>query len=179
VLKRFQQRRVPIYVTGFVIGAAAVFMVSQIKKAMAPNFEEMNDERPAAALAIGGQLRLQLGEEPGRSLIWGFPTQLMVAKDDGHGHLEPIVRMEYKDLVDKETLVGPMDAEGVYELRAQFFACDMPGQKYCARVNLVQPFTVKADPAAAKEIPLAVDVKAAASKAAGNGAALEAASTKK
>ena len=168
-MKPFQRHRIPIYVGGFLLGTAAVMLVSQVKRATAPDFAEVRVEPRAVELKPGGSFRLRLGPEPGRQLAWGFPTQLMVGFEEQPGRFAPALRMEYRDLVEAETLVGPFDKAGRYELRAQFFACDHPGEKYCAKIALHQPFNVGAGPAASAELPLVLDVAAVARHAAENG----------
>ncbi len=164
------QRRFPTYFLGFSLGLAAVVLLLQMKKVMAPDFAEVKDIRPIVPLRVGGSFKLQLGEEPGKYLAWGFPTQLAVGKKGAEGRVQPVLRIEYKDLVEKETLLGPFHEVGEYELLAQFFTCAHPGEKYCAQVVLEQPFTVVEGEAPVSAV-LAVDVKSQAEKASAAGQA--------
>lgn len=176
---QLQKKRLPIYLMGFLIGTMGVFLLTQVKKATAPEFAEVLLERKNPAfIAVGGNVRLQLGDEPGRNLAWGFPTQLMVGYKEAGGRIAPVVRMEYRDLVEKETLIGPFAKAGEYELRAQFFACDQPGQKYCAKISVVWPITATEGPEGLRELPLPVDVKGIAEREAAAGLAREEAAKK-
>jgi len=165
-MNRIFQRRYPAYFGGFILGLSAVLMILQMKKAFAPEFQEMEDKRLPIELIAGGSLRLKLGPEPGKLLAWGFPTQLAVGKKLPDGRVEPIIRMEYRDLVEAETLIGPINEMGEFELRAQFFTCLIPGEKYCAKINLIQPILAFSGREAPAEVDLVVDLKAAAEKAA-------------
>ena len=176
---QLQKKRLPIYLTGFLLGSMGVYLLTQVKRATAPDFAEVKIEQNAPAiLSLGGNVRLQLGEEPGHHLAWGFPTQLMVGYKEAEGRIAPVIRMEYRDLVEKETLIGPFSKAGDYELRAQFFACDRPGQKYCAKISVLLPVSVKEDGGLPKELPLAVDVKGIAEREAAAGLAREEAAKK-
>jgi hypothetical protein len=168
-MKRIFQKRYPAYFVGFSLGLAAVLMILQMKKAFAPEFKEVDDTRLPIELIAGGSLRLKLGKEPGKLLAWGFPTQLVVGKKAADGRMEPVIRMEYRDLVESETLIGPINDMGEFELRAQFFTCSMPGEKYCAKISLVQPLLAFSGREAPAEVDLVVDLAAAASKAAEDG----------
>ena len=165
-MRRIFQRRYPAYFGGFILGLTAVLLILQMKKTFAPNFEEMPDKRLPIRLIAGGSLRLKLGADPGKLLVWGFPTQLAVGRKQADGRVEPIFRLEYRDLVQPETLIGPLDQMGEYELIAQFFTCDFPGEKYCAKIKLEQPLLVFSGREAPAEVDLVVDLKAAADKAA-------------
>lgn len=170
-MKRIFQKRYPAYFVGFSLGLAAVLMILQMKKAFAPEFEEVEDKRLPIELIAGGSLRLKLGPEPGKLLAWGFPTQLAVGKKLADGRVEPVIRMEYRDLVESETLIGPINDMGEFELRAQFFTCLAPGEKYCAKISLVQPILAFSGREAPAEVDLVVDLKTAAAKAAEDGKA--------
>ena len=172
------KRRAPIYLTGFLIGVIAVMMLTQAKKASAPDFEEVNIEASPLYLVVGGAIRLQLGKNPGHVLAWGFPTQLMVGHEEEPGRYAPAMRMEYRDLVEEETLIGPFSKPGKYELRAQFFACAFPGEKYCAKISVLQPVIAAEDGSLPRELPLAVDVTGAAKRASESGEAREEAAKK-
>lgn len=165
-MRRIFQKRYPAYFGGFTLGLAAVLMILQMKKNFAPEFEETEDKRLPIELIAGGSLRLKLGPEPGKLLAWGFPTQLAVGKKLADGRVEPVIRMEYRDLVESETLIGPINDMGEFELRAQFFTCIMPGEKYCAKITLIQPIHAFSGREAPAEVDLVVDLKTAAEKAA-------------
>ena len=79
-MRRIFQRRYPAYFGGFILGLTAVLLILQMKKTFAPNFEEMPDKRLPIRLIAGGSLRLKLGADPGKLLVWGFPTQLAVGR---------------------------------------------------------------------------------------------------
>lgn len=170
-MKRIFQKRYPAYFVGFSLGLAAVLMILQMKKAFAPEFNEVEDKRLPIQLIAGGSLRLKLGKEPGKLLAWGFPTQLAVGKKVADGRVEPVIRLEYKNLVEAETLVGPINDMGEFELRANFYTCATPGEKYCAKINLIQPILAFSGREAPAEVDLVVDLAAAAAKAAEDGKA--------
>jgi hypothetical protein len=175
---KLQTRRLPIYLSGFLLGTMGVYLVTQAKRASAPDFAEVADTRAEILLPVGGQLRLRLGDDPGKNLVWGFPTQLMIGKREEGGRMSPLARLEYRDLVEKETLLGPFPSLGEYEVRAQFFTCAFPGEKYCAKIALVQPVKVITE-SAAREPLVDVDVKGAAEKASANGKLAEDAAKQK
>lgn len=165
-MKRLFQRRFPSYFTGFFIGLAAVMAIIQVKKAVAPDFSEVKDSRAPLSLKVGGKVRLQLGPEPGKILVWGFPTRLAIGKKKTEGHVEMVKSIEYRDLVESETLLDSFAEAGDYELVAQLFVCRQPGEKYCAKIQLEQKIAVGEGPA---EVPLAVDLRTVAEKAAAAG----------
>lgn len=165
-MRRIFQRRYPAYFGGFILGLAAVLIILQMKKAFAPEFETVEDKRLPIELIAGGSLRLKLGPEPGKLLAWGFPTRLAVGKKHQDGRVEPVIRMEYRDLAEGETLLGPLSDMGEYDLIAHFYTCSFPGQKYCAKIELHQPLLVFSGREAPAEVDLVVDLKAAADKAA-------------
>lgn len=167
------QRRFPTYLGGFLLGLAAVFFIMRMKKAMMPEFHDVVDKRPRAEMVAGGFLRLQLGPEPGKLLAYGFPTQLMVGRKGENGLFTPVIRMEYRDLVEAETKIGPIPDAGEFELRAQFFTCAVPGEAHCARIQLEQPIFAFSGREAASEVPVVVDLKGVAEKAAAQGKAAE------
>jgi hypothetical protein len=164
--RKIFQRRYPAYFAGFTLSLALVLMILQAKNALAPDFQDVPDKRLPIELISGGSLRLKLGPEPGKLLAWGFPTQLAIGRKHPDGHTETVIHMEYRDLVQSETLLGPLTEIGEYELIAQFYACLYPGEKYCARVQLDQPLLVFGGGEAPAEVDLSVDLKAAAEKAA-------------
>lgn len=170
-MKRIFQKRYPAYFIGFSLGLAAVLMILQMKKAFAPEFQEVEDARLPIELIAGGSLRLKLGKEPGKLLAWGFPTQLAVGKKLPDGRVEPVIRMEYRNLVEPETLIGPINEIGEFELRAHFYTCVLPGEKYCAKISLVQPILAFSGREAPAEVDLVVDLAGVAAKAAEAGQA--------
>jgi hypothetical protein len=176
---KLQTRRLPIYLSGFLIGAMGVYLVTKAKQATAPDFAEVSESRPPIVMPVGKTVTLRLGEEPEKHLVWGFPTQLMIGKLEAGGRVTPVVRMEYKNLVEKETALGPFPSAGDYEIRAQFYTCAYPGEKYCAKIALVQPVQVRAESATAMPATVDVDVKSAAEKASADGKVAEAAAKQK
>lgn len=171
-MNKLVKRRVPTYLAGFLLGLAAVLMIVQVKRAVAPDFRDLADTRPPLDLAVGGSLRLRLGDEPGKYLAWGFPTRLAVGLRGANGRVEPVIAKEYKELADPITEIGPFEKAGEYDLVAHFYTCAFPGEKYCARVVLNQ--TVRTSSSAPKSADLDVDLKTAAIEAAESGNAARA-----
>jgi hypothetical protein len=160
------QRRFPPYLAGLLLGLAAVMVILQGKRMMAPEFADVQDSRELLYLATGGKIRLQLGEEPGRILAWGFPTRLAVGRKRADSSTETVVRMAYKELVEPETLIGPLEEPGEYSLIAQLHVCRFPGEKYCARIQLDQTVIVESGQELPVEVSLRVDIGAVAERAA-------------
>ena len=168
-MNKLIKRRVPTYLSGFLFGLVAVLLILQVKKAVAPDFADQTLQPKPIELAVGGSLRLLLGDEPGKFLVWGFPTRLAVGLRKENGRVEPVISKEYKQLVDKETIVGPFAAAGEYDLVAHFYTCAFPGEKYCARVVLNQTVKAVAATNAPATVDLRVDVRAAAEQASAAG----------
>jgi len=167
------QRRFPVYLAGFLLGLGFVLIIMQGKRAMAPDFAVVNDDRNTAAIAAGGSVRLKLGSEPGKYLAWGFPTRLAVGRRLEGGRVEPVIGLEYKHLVEPETLIGPLNEPGLYDLIAHFSVCAFPGEKYCARIELTQQLQVFSGREAPAEIDLVVDLKSVAEQASEAGKQLQ------
>ena len=91
------------------------------------------------------------------------------ATTGGDGKFTPVITMEYRDLVEEETLIGPLEKAGEYELVAQFSVCAYPGEKYCARIQLSQPIFVVEGSGAPAEVPLPVDLKTIAESTSAEG----------
>jgi hypothetical protein len=168
-MNKLIKRRVPTYLTGFLFGLVAVLLILQVKKAVAPHFADQTLQPNPIELGVGGSLRLQLGDEPGKFLAWGFPTRLAVGLRAENGRVEPVISKEYKQLVDKETIVGPFTTAGEYDLVAHFYTCAFPGEKYCARVVLNQMIRAVSVGNAPASVDLVVNVKVAAEQASAAG----------
>lgn len=168
-MNKLIKRRVPTYFSGFLLGLAAVLLIMQVKKAVAPEFPDLNEKRAPLQIAAGGSVRLSLGAEPGKYLAWGFPTRLAIGLRKDNGRVEPVLTLEYKNLVEPETLLGPLNEAGAYDLVAHFYVCSQPGEKYCTKIvieQLIQAFSGKEAPG---EALLSVDLKSAAENAAEKG----------
>lgn len=152
------KRRFPTYMAGLVLGLAVLIVSMQLKRAFAPRFVESNDNRPGVSLAEGGSIRLRYPEEPGYFLIPGYPSELFVAEKKEGGIAEPVVRMGYRELTEKETLIGPIKNSGHYELRAYLYICSQPGDAVCAKRNLVIPIEVTPQ-SSSTEISLELDLR--------------------
>jgi len=140
-VNRIFARRIPTYLTGFLIGLILVLGVRQIKKAVAPDFHEFKEKRTPISLAKGDSLVLDLGKEPGKVIAWGFPTKLAMGKIEGD-RVVPFLALEYRDLVEEKKVLGPFLEEGKYSLLAQFYLCKVPGDKDCMRLQLEQEVVV-------------------------------------
>jgi hypothetical protein len=165
--KKIFQKRFPTYFGGFFFGLLLVLFILQMKKLVAPEFPEEKFSTEFFEISKGGTIRLQLGENPGQILAWGFPTKLAIGKKNEDGSVSPITFLEYKELVEKETLLGPFADAGNYLVKAKFSACAYPGEKYCVAVILDQEFAVKEN--SAKEKVLSIPLKEFADRAAKSG----------
>lgn len=158
--KSLFQRRFPTYLGGLLLGLAFFIVMMQVKRAMAPTFVETKDTRPFTVLAPGGSIRMTYAEEPGYLLVYGFPSQLAVGKQDGQGKVQPLFRLQYRELTEKEILIGPFPDQGVYELRAVFHVCEKPGDAVCVRHTVDQRIDVTTgDQPFPKEAPWRVDLR--------------------
>ncbi len=169
--RKLLQRRLPTYLVGAALGLVLVLFVSQMKKAFAPEFKEIPFSTAPFVLGVTSPLYLDLGENPGHSLAWGFPTKLAVGKKNAEGKISPLRFFEYKALVEPGLKLGEFSEEGEYVITGQLFACASPGEKYCANLKLNQEFSVKTG--GEKEKRITVPVKAEAERMSSEGAARE------
>jgi hypothetical protein len=169
-MKKLFQRRFPTYLTGLLLGLLGLVVIMQVKRVTEPDFADIPfHPQDTLRIAPGGSVRLKLGNEPGRVLVWGFPTRLAMGREQG-GRVEPVIQLEYKDLAEPETLIGPIRQAGDYQIIGQFYICDYPGEKYCGRVQLSQSVKVSPGADAPKEAGLEIPLKEMAESAAKAGA---------
>lgn len=154
-------RRIPTYLTGFLIGLIVVLGIRQVKQAVAPEFREIKDSRVELTLQVGGSVVIDLGKEPGHVIAWGFPTKLALGKVEGD-RVIPITTLEYRDLVEERKAIGPIEQEGKYVLHAQYFVCKTPGEKFCAKLVLDQALNVEKKLEAPLEQKVLLDIRGAA-----------------
>lgn len=141
--KKIFLRRFPTYLVGASFGILIVLFVQQMKKAFAPEFYEMALNLQSFDLVSGASVKLELGENPGHTLIWGFPTKLAVGKMGENGKIRPLQFFEYKNLVEPTVSLGPFSEQGSYQISGQFYVCTEPGEKFCGLIQLRQDFQVK------------------------------------
>jgi hypothetical protein len=139
----FMKRRVPAYMGGLLLSLGAMIVIMQAKQAFAPTFHEIEDERSPAIIASGGSLKIVYDEEPGHFLPPGFPTMLVISKKEAGG-FQPMLRLSYGNLLDRENIVGPLIEEGDYLLEGSFHICAAPGVADCAKLTVKQAIQVKA-----------------------------------
>ncbi len=151
---QFTKRRVPAYMGGLLLSLGAMLVIMQAKKAFAPHFHEIADERAPANLSPGGRIRIVYGQEPGYFLPPGFPTRLTVAKKQPDGTFRAVVRMSYKELTEREPFIGPLAEEGEYSMNSELYVCSAPGVADCAKLLLAQVIFVKAGGAADGSVPI-------------------------
>lgn len=151
-------RRWPTYFTGFLIGMAAMITLFYAKQKFAPKFIDKEDKRPLVELATGGSMRLRYSGEPEKRLVHGFPSTLYLAKEGNEGRWKPMLKLDYKQLVNKENLLGPWEEPGNYEIRIVLYVCREPGEPECLRRLVVQPFKIGSGPK--KEAEFTVDLDA-------------------
>ncbi len=156
------KRRFPAYLGGFLLGLAAVLVLMQVKRALAPKFVDVPDERAVETVSSGGRVRLKYHEDPGLHLAPGFPNQLFLGKKKPDGRIQPVARLEHSQLVQETVVLGPLEA-GSYELRAIFYACESPGVATCARILLLQPLEV-VEKAGIEERAIELPLKAVAAR---------------
>jgi hypothetical protein len=169
--RKLFQRRFPTYLVGATLGLILVLFVSQMKKAFAPEFQEIPFSGEHFVLELAAPLHLDLGENPGHSLAWGFPTKLAIGKKNTEGKISPLKFFEYKDLVEPNLRLGEFSEAGDYEITGQFYACAKPGEKYCANLKWSQTFSVREG--GEKEKRLTLPIQAEAERMSREGAARE------
>jgi hypothetical protein len=153
------KRRFPTYLSGLLLGLAILIVTNILKRTFAPRFLDSQAVRLEAKIAVDGNIRLRYAQEPGYFLVAGFPSGLTVGKPNSTGQYEPFISLAYRELTEKETLIGPLHAAGNYELRGIFYICAKPGDATCVRRNLIWPISVSAD-SSQREIPLDLDLEA-------------------
>ncbi|MGZ3695181.1 MAG: hypothetical protein ACXWQO_13660 [Bdellovibrionota bacterium] len=154
------KRRFPTFFAGLLLGLAMLFAITILKRVFAPKFLDSAAVRLEAKLAVDGHIHLRYAQEPGYFLVAGFPSQLTIGAANPTGKFQPFIDLGYRELTERETLIGPLHEAGNYELRAVFYICARPGDAICVRRNLVWPITVSADAKTQKEIPLDLDLEA-------------------
>ena len=153
----------PAYLGGLLISLAAMVMITKAKKAFAPRFHEVKIELPADSMKIGGRVRISYDEEPGHFLPPGFPSKVSISKaQEGEGPNGPLMQLAYRNLVDPEVFLGPIQEEGEYLLAAELFVCASPGVADCAKLLLSRKISVKEGRPNESHLP--IDLKAAAQK---------------
>ncbi len=140
--KKIFLRRFPTYLVGASFGILIVLFVQQMKKAFAPEFFEMSLNLDSFVVAAGSTVQLEFGENPGHTMIWGFPTKLAIGKKIEDGKIAPLQFFEYKSLVEPKVSLGPFTEMGSYQISGQFYICTQPGEKFCGLVKLQQEFQV-------------------------------------
>jgi len=143
---------------GLLLSLGAMIIILQAKKAFAPAFHEISDERTPVIISPGGGVRVWYNEEPGHFLPPGFPTVLVISKKNPDGGFHPMLRLSYNNLVDKEVVAGPLTEEGDYHLEASLHICAAPGVADCTRYLVTQPIRVKAS-GVSKETVLNIDLR--------------------
>lgn len=149
--------RWPIYVGGFLLGLACVMILMSVKRALAPKFHEKEDVRAELTLGKNGSIRLVFQGDPERRLVHGFPSALYVAKEAENERWKPILRLEYKQLLTRENLLGPWAETGRYEIRMGLYICRAPGDANCLKRIVVQPFTVEEGGPSSAELVVDLD----------------------
>jgi hypothetical protein len=151
----------PAYMGGLLLSLAAMVMITKAKKAFAPKFHEVRIERPADSLAAGGRIRIVYDEEPGYFLPPGFPSRMAISKiQEGEGPKKPVMQLAYRNLVDPEVFLGPVQEEGDYLFEAELFVCASPGVADCAKLLLSRKIMVR--PGSQNESRLPIGLKAVA-----------------
>ncbi len=141
-LKTLLGRRWPIYFTGFLLGLSAMIALFYAKQSFAPKFVDKEDKRVSLSVATGAQLRLVFVGEAEKRMAYGFPSTLYLAREEESGRWKPRLKMDYKNLVAQEHLLGPWE-DGNYEIRLILYLCREPGAADCLRKLVVQPFKVE------------------------------------
>lgn len=154
------KRRFPTYLGGLLIGLAVLLVTNILKRTFAPKFLDSQEVRSEAKLPVDGSVRLKYLQEPGYFLVPGFPTQLQVGLQRTGGSFEPKINLGYRELTERETLIGPLHEAGKYEMRAVFYICAKPGEAICVRRSLAMPISVGKVDASYVERPLEIDLEA-------------------
>ncbi|MGE3261045.1 MAG: hypothetical protein AB7K68_04625 [Bacteriovoracia bacterium] len=134
-------------------------MTNILKRTFAPKFLDSQEARSEAKLPVDGSVRLKYLQEPGYFLVPGFPTQLQVGLRKIDGSFEPKINLGYRELTEREVLVGPLHEAGKYEMRAVFYICAKPGEAVCVRRILAMPISVGKTDASYVEGPLEIDLE--------------------
>lgn len=153
----FPTNRWPVYVGGFLLGLACVMMLMVVKRALAPNFHEKLDARAELQIAKNGSIRLVFKGDPEKRLVHGFPSALYVAKQAANERWKPILRLEYKELLERENILGPWAETGKYEIRMGLYVCRAPGDAECLKRIVVQPFRVEENGPSIAELVVDLD----------------------
>ena len=128
---------------GLLLSLTAMVGIMTAKKAFAPKFHEVKAAQKDVELAPGGSIRIRYSAEPGHFMPPGFPTRLVVYQKTESGSLVPKLRLAYRDLVEKEVIVGRLESAGAYSLEAELMFCKYPGEEHCAKALVTQSITVK------------------------------------
>lgn len=151
------KRRFPTYMTGLMIGLAVFLVTNSLKKAFAPKFLESTETRETIGVGEGGSVRLRYAQEPGYKLIPGFPTYLKIVPLQS-AVAPSLMQLGYRELTEKEILLGPFPKPGHYQLEAEFFICDKPGDATCVKRRMLMVILVEGR--APAEAPLDLDLEA-------------------
>ncbi|MCO5143914.1 MAG: hypothetical protein M9962_12555 [Oligoflexia bacterium] len=154
-MKPLLRYRLPIYLTGFLIGSLVAIVAFQAKRVFAPNFHPMNNQGVPFQIKKGDFLVLNYDvQNPGMHLAYGYPTEIFIAKVEAEGKYKPIRTVPYRDLVEKTVKVGPFDEEGEYVFRGVFYICEKPGDKDCLKLMWDNSGSVKSSIKASSEIAI-------------------------
>lgn len=150
--------------TGLMIGLAIFLVTNSLKKAFAPQFIESwpADFGRAAAtkIAVGGNIRLKYVQEPGYFLPPGFPSHLILERVREAQPPLLAMSLDYRDLTEKESLVGPLREAGSYILRGEIYICARPGEAVCVKRVIRMDLEASAANQSPQEIPLVLDLEA-------------------
>ncbi len=131
MLGRLLKRRMPAYFGGLLLSLAAMVLILQAKKAFAPKFHEVSVNLTTDEIAPGGKVVVVYDDEPGYFLPPGFPTKLVISRMLDNGAWEPVTRLAYRNLVDRESGSSPLDQAGKYLVKGDLYICASPGIADC------------------------------------------------
>jgi len=150
-------RRGPVFLGGLLLGLTAMVGFMTAKRAFAPKFHPVREERAGIELGSGGVVRIVYNEDPGYYLPPGFPTSLVVSRKQPDGSYATALTYRHGQLVEKEPVIGPFAEEGEYSIDAQFFICAEPGVADCTKYEVAEPVKVARE-VSAHESSIEVDL---------------------
>lgn len=130
---------------GLLLSLGAMIIILQAKKAFAPDFHELIEERAPVIVSPGGSIKIIYNEEPGHFLPPGFPTMLLVSKKMSDGNSQLVQRLAYSNLVDRESTTGQLTEEGDYMLELTLHVCASPGVADCTKYLMTQALQVRSN----------------------------------
>lgn len=136
-------RRYPSYFGGLFLGIAIAVIWVNLRTAFAPDFPEEKDIYPPLEISPRSAVVMSYEQNPEKHLAYGFPSVLYVGRELSSNSVEPLLKLDYSELVEQKISLDSFAAEGKYEIRMALYSCPMPGAAHCWKKIITVPVLVR------------------------------------